>query len=86
MAMSKAAAVISRRDDSLERQAIETALATVYALMTDASRTRRTSSRVTSTTGSSATSTSHSTSPAAGARPTRTIHGDVERAGDLRVG
>jgi hypothetical protein len=41
---------------------------------------------VTSTTGSSATSTSHSTSPAASPRPTHTIHGDVERAGDLRVG
>lgn len=32
------------------------------------------------------TSSSHSTSPAASARPTRTIHGDVELAGDVRVG
>jgi DNA invertase Pin-like site-specific DNA recombinase len=42
--------------------------------------------RTSSTPSSSATSTSHSTSPAASARPTRTIHGDVELAGDVRVG
>ena len=49
----------------MEPQAIETALATVYALMTG-DLARRASSRVTSTTG--------------------TIHGDVERAGNVRIG
>jgi len=70
----------------LERQAIETALAIVYALMTgDLAHPSDVVARDLNH-WLERNSTSHSTSPAASARPTRTIHGDVERAGDVRVG
>jgi protein-S-isoprenylcysteine O-methyltransferase Ste14 len=69
-----------RLGDTLDRQAIETALATVYALMTGDIAHSRTWWRASSIAGSHATSASRSTSCDASTGPTRAFCGGVEYA------
>ena len=69
----------------MERHATETPLATVCALMTgDLAHPSDVVARDLNH-WLERNKPSHSTSPAASARPTLRIHGDVERAGDVRV-
>ena len=78
---SRTRSVDLRRGDALERQAIDTVLATVYALMTgDIAHPSDVVARDLNPLARNATSTSRRTSRDASARPIRTIRGGVEYA------